>query len=356
MLTQNYDNLKEYAIFNIEKLFTFWKIKYVKISPEEYDFINPTRNDRHFGACRFNCQKGVGGDFTGTTFTQSDYTLVSSEFDSSDFEGINSSNKKQWGFDIIGLTQRIYNLNTYRDAAMLLKNDLGEIRKLGDLIVPSETQIADRKSKVKKANDETIQFARKTWGWCKEYQNTLGQIYLESRCIYLEKHQSSIKFHHTVLCKEAGKPLPCLLFRVSQLPGSPIEAIHRVYLDPFTGDKAKLGRPKMALGQIKGNAIWFGELSSTLCIAEGPENALSVLSFGYQFVCSAVNAANMANLSIPREVKKIILFADTGVAGESAAKNAHQIYTSQGYKVIIKYPNRGDWNDVLIEAHKNARK
>lgn len=354
MSLQDYENLKECAVFNIEKLFTFWKIKYVQIAPNEYDFLNPTREDKHFGAVRFNTIKGIGSDFTGTVFTKEDYKLISTSFDNTDFDGVNASDKKSWGFDIIGLTQRIYNLNTYRDAAMILKDDMRKIHKLGDLIIPSPTEIAARKNKAKKASDETVMFARKTWGWCKDYSQTIGEIYLQSRCIYLEKHQQSIKFHHTVLCREAGKPLPCLLFRVSQLPDSPIEAIHRIYLDPLTGNKAKLKNAKMALGAVKGNAIWFGEVHTTLCIAEGPENALSVLSFGYKFVCSSINASNMSCLTIPREVKKIVLFADTGKAGESAANQAKEVYTHQGYKVLIKYPEKGDWNDVLVEVHKNA--
>lgn len=352
MSTQMYDGLKECAVFNIEKLFHIWGVTYTKISEYEYDFLNPTRDDKNFGACRFNTFKGIGGDFTGASFTDKDFSNLSGNLDISDFAGINASNKYNWGFDIIGLKQRICNFNTYREAAKALKEDIDTLKILGEVTIPSQKHILDKQRRQEEHKLKSIQFAMRAWKYCIDYRGTPGQGYLENRKLFMTTLEPSIRFHHKILCKETNGVLPALVFKISSTPDGELTGVHRVYIDPFKYTKANVKNAKMALGEVMGNAIWFGEPCETLCIAEGPENALAVLVMGFKFVASTVNAANLSCLTIPPYVTKIVIFADNDKPGLTNAVKAKETYK---VPVIVKIPKKGDWNDVLIEAYDAKR-
>ena len=112
--------------------------------------------------------------------------------------------------------------------------------------------------------------------------------------------------------------------------------------------------PKMALCNIKGCGIWFGEKNKVLCIVEGPENALSILSLGYGFVVSTIDASNFSNLTIPECVRKIVLMPDGDKAGVESAKKAKEEYEKLKIPVSVVFPPKKkdypkwDWNDELV--------
>ncbi len=98
----------------------------------------------------------------------------------------------------------------------------------------------------------------------------------------------------------------------------------------------------------------------TLCIVEGPENALSIRTIGYDFVVSTINAGNFSNIAIPPYVKKVILFPDGDEAGRHAAQKAIEAYKKviDDVKIIFppKHPTnpKWDWNDVLMSRGNNV--
>lgn len=351
---KNYLLLKEKALANAVALFDYWKLQYIKVNEEEYDFINPTRNDTNFGACRFNIQKGLGSDFTGSTYKDVDFQQIGLGFSREDFIGIQDGRSISSGFDIIGLCAKIHRCSSYKSAAELLSNQLADLAKTRELVSVDLGDVTKRQYELDQQNIKRIKIARRTWDICLPIKNTLGQTYLNSRMIFLENDLEQIRFHPKIYNSEAKATIPCILMKCTLTPISRLQAIHRIYLNQ-NGTKSSLSLPKVALGKIKGLGIWFnsGEsCPSILRIAEGPENALSVYSIYSGLVCSTINASNFSNLTIPEGIQKIILYPDNGDAGEKSVAKAYTAYTLQGIKDIeVVFPPKRkpkwDWNDEL---------
>ena len=345
-----FDLIKEAANVNIEKIFTLWGLNFTKIAPDEYDFLSPFRNDKCFGACRFNTRKGRGADFAGLGVTNAEIHTISSTFDKSDFAGLHEDGRDTFGFDIISLCMRINSLSNYNSAATFLANQLNNIQSDPDFIKVSMQEVELKKKCNEVDRAKKLQIATRTWDRAQDLQETLGDIYLRTRAIELSTNHKSIKFHPAMINKELNDTLPVLLFKVSEQPGSELKAIHRIYLSKDGKSKANVENPKMALGDIVGSAIWFGRRDSTLCIAEGPENALSILCLGFAFVCSTVSANNFSNVRIPEYVRKLILFPDNDRAGRINTQKAKDKYAVKVKDIKIVFPKDGDFNDMLVKA------
>lgn len=350
----HYTLLRETALHNFDKLLNYWGVSYQKIGEIEYDFINPTRDDTDFGACRFNIKKGIGADFAGHQFSAKDFSSFGPGFTKEDFSWIGEAGADtNSGFDIIGLCGRLHKINNYKESAGRLALDIKDIDNNVGIVKPTRDIIKKKQQQLELENLTRIRYANETWERCSsisngEASNSIGRLYLQKRGIRIQINDK-IKFHRRIINKEAGRPLPTLLFRISKEPNGELTAIHRIYLDE-DGNKANINTPKMALGPIKGAGIWFGEIKDKLYIAEGPENALSLLCMGKSPVVSTINATNFPNLSIPENVKIIVLCPDNDKAGIYNTKKALKTYAKKGRKIIVKFPRQGkDWNDILLE-------
>ena len=341
-MSSDYAFLRERALANFELLLTYWKLDYKKISPTEYDFLNPTRKDTNFGACRFNIQKGLGADFAKHTYTDSEFKSFGKGFDSSDFASFSQYGEINSGFDIIGLTQRLYNLNTYQEAAKALTSVLKKLSEDNELVKITKAQVEKRQQDILDGKKKKFDYANKLWGHSRPIKNTPGEIYFEHRGLF-GVNESSIKFHYSVWNAELKINIPCLVFKVSKSIDSEMQAAHRIYISKCGTRKAYLKDAKLALGEIKGGAIWFGEPDMKLYIAEGPEEAINIkYLYEKKFVCSTVYANNFHNITIPDFVDTVVLCPDDDDSG--AGKEA-------ALKAISKYSNNKNIK-VKIVLHK----
>ena len=346
-----YTILRETALLNFERLLEYWGIQYYKVDSNEYDFINPLRNDTNFGACRFNTKKGIGADFAGTAITDDQFASFGSGFTKEDFVfvGDNGADTNR-GFDIIGLCGRLFKIDNYQESASRLIDNLKEIDKHKNILKITPKLIKEKEQERELLSLKKLNTAKHTWSKCEYIQNTLGETYLKNRGIYISGEDGAIKYKERIYNSETSSFIPALLFYVSEQRGSDLTAIHRIYLSE-DGKKANLNQPKMALGIIKGSGIWFGgEVTNKLYIAEGPENALSILSMGRSPVVCTINASNFGNLTIPDSVTNITLCPDNDKAGISNSKKALKNYAKKGRKIKLAFPPKGkDWNDILLE-------
>ena len=345
--------LREKALLNIETLFSFWGINFVKVNEIEYDFISTMREDNNFGAVRFNVEKGLGADFASTTFTSTDFNSIGAGFSREDF-GFSKNQNISYGFDIIGLCQRVHGLGSYRDATTQLKHDLNEANKYTKLQTPSLDAHIKRQQKIEEAKKQRVDWANRLLRWSTDYVGTVGEKYLAHRSISLLDHEKDIRFHRAIMCKEAGKPLPALLFVIRDKPDGEIFGVQRIYIQEDGKGKANIDEPKKALGDVKGRAIWFGEPNETLHLVEGPENTLTVRMAGAPFCCCAVFSGNMPSIQIPGYVKKLIICPDrdkAGLASAAKTKSAHK-----NIETIIRLPKEkllsngkyADFNDLIM--------
>lgn len=347
----NFLLVKERALANIFFLLDYWKIDYIRITDEEIDFKNPRRDDRNYGACRFNIKTGLGADFADTSFGEVDYKRLGMGFSREDFNSNDNVGYVSAGFDIIGFTQRLYGCPDYKSAAELLDRQLEYLAKRFDLVSVSKIDIVKR---INERDDKRVKqqgIMDKVWNLCRPVKKTIGETYLNSRMIFLENEISAMKFAPKIMNKELSQYLPALVFKITKTPQESLKGIHRIYLTP-----EKLNNKKMAVGEIKGNGIWFGltkTYTNTLSIAEGPENALSVIKiFGIEFCVSTINSTNFHQIEIPEYITDIKLFPDGDPTGKTAAEKAFNTY-SKTHKVTCHFPPvkennpKWDWNDEL---------
>ena len=235
------------------------------------------------------------------------------------------------------MAQRLRKASSYKHGAELLKTDLTFLEDNREFTKPAKDAAERRRQRAAQRNTKLINYAHKIWQACKEIDTTtsLANKYFENRGLKNVKEET-IRFHPAIRNGELKQAIPAILFKVQLFPRAELSAIHRIYLTQ-EGCKANVAAPKMALARIAGSAIWFGEPSAILAIAEGPENALTArYCYNFGFVCSSISANNFSALTIPKYVKELILLPDPDNAGLNSYKKAVLSYKAQGVKKIQK--------------------
>jgi putative DNA primase/helicase len=131
--------------------------------------------------------------------------------------------------------------------------------------------------------------------------------------------------------------------------------VHKTFLD---GDKKAQGTSRKLYKVGEGDcSIKMFPLTETLGVAEGIETALSVKQL-YKCSCwSTLNTSLMKRFKAPKGVTHLMVFADSDKngAGHAAAfecANKNMLANNDVERVTVRWPERGDFNDVLQEAHK----
>ena len=344
-LSAQRDSLKAHANANIERLLDKWGIRYKFASDDELDFIANFRNDGDFGACRYNVKKGIGADFAATVSSNS-FSRVGFGLDRSDFD-LGATGGSGAYFDIIGLCKLVKGLATYTEAFNSLAYDLHELSKQSPLspkLAIDQTNHSEFK----------LELAKTLLNNTVDYKGTLAEKYLNSRAIYLNK-PAEIRFHARVFHKVSERFFPCLILPVRALPTSDLLGVHRIFISSSGDSKALVDNPKMLLGKLKGNAIWFGDPQcDTMYLAEGPENALTLYAQdNVNLMCCGISSGNLPAVSIPETVKKIVVCADRDIAGMKAASKAVNTF-AKGHEVSVLLPPMkklsngkfADFNDI----------
>ncbi len=179
------------------------------------------------------------------------------------------------------------------------------------------------------------------------------ETYLRSRDIEISI-SSSLRFHPSLKHGPTGLLLPAMVAGV-QAPDGKFAAVHRTFLLPDGRGKARVSNPKLGLGPFTGNAVRLAPATEILGLAEGIETGLSCQQmYGDPIWCAC--GSNMAGIGIPDRVKRVIIYADNGSAGERAAEKAAAEFHRQGRKVTISQPvdRFGDFNDVLKDQAGSA--
>lgn len=137
--------------------------------------------------------------------------------------------------------------------------------------------------------------------------------------------------------------------------------LHRTFLngakkaDIMTNKKMNSLQEDSYLEYAQSVAIRLSEVSSTLGIAEGIETALSCNQIYKCATWATLNASIMKKFLAPKGVKHLIIFADTdsNLTGHSAAFECGRknlLSNNDVEKVSIRWPQKGDFNDVLTNA------
>ena len=174
--------------------------------------------------------------------------------------------------------------------------------------------------------------------------------YLELRRISHVMRSPALRWRRDTPHPSGGRHL-ALLARIDA-PDGKFAAIQRIFLKQ-DGSKADIEPTKASLGVVAGGAVRLQSCSDELVIGEGIESSAAAGVLLGLPAWSAVSCGNMArSLSLPPEIRSVVIAADHDPAGLRAAEAAWRRWRAEGRSVRILKPNQkdGDFNDLQRDA------
>lgn len=146
-----------------------------------------------------------------------------------------------------------------------------------------------------------------------------------------------------------GEPsAPALLAAVCDASGD-LVGLEVTYLDPDGVRARRIARPRKTVGRVPpGSAVRLDAPGEALLVAEGVFTALSASErFGLP-AWALLSAGNLRRWRAPAGVRRVLVAADRGAAGEAAARGLAAGLRADGVRVAIRWPPApfGDWNDL----------
>jgi hypothetical protein len=113
--------------------------------------------------------------------------------------------------------------------------------------------------------------------------------------------------------------------------------------------KAPVESQKMTLGDGSGNAVHLGPAGPVLMAGEGLETCLAAMQATGLPAWAALWAGNLAKLTLPAEVREVIILVDGDPTGRKYARAAARRWINEGRKVRIAHAPEGtDFNDLIM--------
>ncbi len=141
---------------------------------------------------------------------------------------------------------------------------------------------------------------------------------------------------------------PALLAAVSDAAGD-LTAVEVTYLDANGRRASRLRVPRKTIGVVPpGSAVRLDLAAEALLVAEGVFTALSA---GERFGLPAwalLSITNLRRWAPPAGVRRVLIAADRGRAGEAAAADLRAQLRARGFAATVRLPPapHGDWNDA----------
>lgn len=198
--------------------------------------------------------------------------------------------------------------------------------------------------------------ASRLWRQSTSIEGTLAERYLEKRGLTAINDKRALRFLPACWHPIEKKTFPALLVKAER--GGHLEAVQRIYLDPNTGQKAAIAPAKMTTGRLRfGAGVWLqkGQDNQLLCLAEGPETALSIASaLPDATVVASLSLSNMKNVSLDKTYHTILFCADNDNGKEDAKTKltpALEALSPFAKNIAIAVPKhvQRDFNDVLCQ-------
>lgn len=193
--------------------------------------------------------------------------------------------------------------------------------------------------------------ARRLFAMSKPIAGTLAQTYLRRRGIADFRDLSSLRFHPRCYNRpDASAPTenwPALIAAVTDLAGA-ITGLQRTWLAPDGSDKAPIGTPRGAMGDLLGHAVRFGAADDVLAAGEGVETVLSVRSVMPRMpMLAAGSASHLAAIAFPQTLRRLYILHDRDPAGDTARDRLIARAAQAGIDAVVLSPGLEDFNDDL---------
>jgi DNA primase len=157
-------------------------------------------------------------------------------------------------------------------------------------------------------------------------------------------------FHPAVWCKEARAKFPALLLACRDTDGR-VARIQAVLLDPRTGTKAKVSKPKLVYGRSASHipASFAARVDCDwIVLCEGPEDAIVTNAVTGLRCDAALGSRSLGKPEYPAG-SKLIVFGDNTEEGRDAALSAAAAQRERGCTVALAFApdDIKDANDLL---------
>jgi len=159
-----------------------------------------------------------------------------------------------------------------------------------------------------------------------------------------------ILFHPDLTDWTAKRGRPGMVARIRYPDGTPTGGIHRTYLRADGRGKAKgMRNPKMMLGPSDDGVVTLAPIGEdgVLGVGEGIESTAAGMKIFSVPGWACLSAGGMRKFAIwlsthPRTVRRLLIFADAGAAGESAAAELFARAEAAGITAELHLPRGGD--------------
>ena len=198
---------------------------------------------------------------------------------------------------------------------------------------------------------DRIAAARNLWERCGPIDGSHAESYLRARGIHRCRF-AALRFHAALPFRndnDGWHRFPALVAAVTGDDGA-LEGVHRTWLDPARPAKARVSRPRKALGRVHGLAVRFGDplASSTLLVGEGIETVLSLVTAAPDTLsAAALSAGSLGAFVPPNHVTRLIIAHDRDKEGRLASLRLQLRCTQLGIACAVLLPAGNDFNDDL---------
>ena len=204
--------------------------------------------------------------------------------------------------------------------------------------------------------------ARRLWRRCRAIDGTHAEAYLRARAIHRGRFPA-LRYHPALFYRDGScvRRLPALVAAVTgdagerpdpgERPGhGAIAGVQRTWLDPDRPAKARVARPRKALGRIHGLAVRFGApVAGTLLVGEGIETVLSLVTAMPDITAAAaLSAGSLGAFAPPPGVTRLVIARDNDAEGERAAERLVRRCARTGVAALVVVPEGADFNDDLV--------
>lgn len=187
---------------------------------------------------------------------------------------------------------------------------------------------------------------------------SLMDTYLASRGIALPddvRQADALRFHPACpfrLNDGSTTRLPAMVAVMRDIVTDEPCGVHRTALKPDGSGKAIMPdgtSPKKMLGRARGAVVKLTSddaVTTGLGIAEGIEDALTVICAGWRPMWAALSAGGIAGFPVLPGVECLTIFADADQTGLAAAQECQARWRAAGRECPIVLPPHGatDWN------------
>jgi putative DNA primase/helicase len=145
--------------------------------------------------------------------------------------------------------------------------------------------------------------------------------------------------------------MPAMVAAIQGADGR-LQGVSVTYLRADGAGKAEIEQPRLTRGELLGGAVRLKLAGPKLGLAEGLEDAATVQQETGLPCWAALGTSNLPKLTLPAVVRELVIIADRGQAGETAAQGAVQAYVASDRAVYIAWPPDGhqDFNAALQAA------